>query len=103
MHRRTSTHFRSGIIAVLLALAPDPVAARSPALGAAARDALPRLQAAITAPLSDAPAGMLEYIKELTARDAENRRIAFRVGINVGDVIVGPHDVWRRRKYCGTA
>jgi len=33
-------------------------------------------------------------IKELTARDAEDRRIAFRVGMNVGDVIVGPRDVF---------
>jgi TolB-like protein/class 3 adenylate cyclase len=33
-------------------------------------------------------------VKELTAGDAEDRRIAFRVGINVGDVIVEPHDVF---------
>ena len=33
-------------------------------------------------------------IRELTAADAEERRIAFRVGINVGDVIVEPHDVF---------
>ena len=33
-------------------------------------------------------------IKELTAVDAEDRRIAFRVGINVGDVIVEPHDIF---------
>ncbi|WP_439400518.1 adenylate/guanylate cyclase domain-containing protein (plasmid) [Bradyrhizobium sp. PMVTL-01] len=33
-------------------------------------------------------------IKELTAADAENRQIAFRVGINVGDVIVEPHDIF---------
>ena len=33
-------------------------------------------------------------VKELTAADAEDRRIAFRVGINVGDVIVEPHDVF---------
>ena len=33
-------------------------------------------------------------IKELTIGDAEDRRIAFRVGINVGDVIVEPHDVF---------
>jgi TolB-like protein/class 3 adenylate cyclase len=33
-------------------------------------------------------------IKELTAADPEHRRIAFRVGINVGDVIVEPHDVF---------
>jgi TolB-like protein/class 3 adenylate cyclase len=34
------------------------------------------------------------YIKELTAADAEDMRIAFRTGINVGDVIVEPHDVF---------
>jgi TolB-like protein len=33
-------------------------------------------------------------IKELTAADAKDRQIAFRVGINVGDVIVEPHDVF---------
>jgi TolB-like protein/class 3 adenylate cyclase/tetratricopeptide (TPR) repeat protein len=33
-------------------------------------------------------------IKELTAADAEDMRIAFRVGINVGDVIVEPHDIF---------
>ena len=33
-------------------------------------------------------------VKELTAGDAEDSRIAFRVGINVGDVIVEPHDVF---------
>jgi TolB-like protein/class 3 adenylate cyclase len=33
-------------------------------------------------------------IKELTAADAEDRRISFRVGINVGDVIVEPHDIF---------
>jgi class 3 adenylate cyclase len=33
-------------------------------------------------------------IKELTVADAEDRRIAFRVGINIGDVIVEPHDVF---------
>jgi class 3 adenylate cyclase len=33
-------------------------------------------------------------IKELTTADAEDVRIAFRVGINVGDVIVEPHDVF---------
>lgn len=32
-------------------------------------------------------------VKELTA-DMEDRRIAFRVGINVGDVIVEPHDIF---------
>ena len=30
--------------------------------------------------------------KELTAADEDDKRIAFRVGINVGDVIVEPHD-----------
>jgi TolB-like protein/Flp pilus assembly protein TadD len=33
-------------------------------------------------------------IHELTAGDAEDRRIAFRVGVNIGDVIVEPHDVF---------
>ena len=33
-------------------------------------------------------------VKELTAADAHDRRIAFRVGIHVGDVIVEPHDVF---------
>jgi TolB-like protein/class 3 adenylate cyclase len=33
-------------------------------------------------------------IKEITAADGEGRRIAFRVGINVGDVIVEPHDIF---------
>ena len=33
-------------------------------------------------------------IYELTAGDAEDRRIAFRVGINIGDVIVEPHDIF---------
>lgn len=33
-------------------------------------------------------------IGELTTADAEDRRIAFRVGINVGDVIIEPHDVF---------
>ena len=34
------------------------------------------------------------HIKELTACDAEDRRIAFRVGMNVSDVIIRPHDVF---------
>jgi TolB-like protein/Flp pilus assembly protein TadD len=33
-------------------------------------------------------------IHELSAEDAEDRRILFRVGINVGDVIVEPHDIF---------
>ncbi|MEH2500281.1 TolB-like protein/class 3 adenylate cyclase/Tfp pilus assembly protein PilF [Bradyrhizobium sp. AZCC 1678] len=33
-------------------------------------------------------------IRELTNGDAENRRIAFRVGVNIGDVIVEPHDIF---------
>jgi TolB-like protein len=33
-------------------------------------------------------------IKELTTGDLENRRVAFRVGINIGDVIVEPHDIF---------
>jgi TolB-like protein/class 3 adenylate cyclase len=33
-------------------------------------------------------------IKELTAADEDDKRIAFRVGINVGDVIVEPYDIF---------
>jgi TolB-like protein len=33
-------------------------------------------------------------VHELTTRDAEDKRIAFRVGINIGDVIVEPHDIF---------
>jgi TolB-like protein/class 3 adenylate cyclase len=33
-------------------------------------------------------------INALTSADAEDERIAFRVGINVGDVIVEPHDIF---------
>jgi TolB-like protein/class 3 adenylate cyclase/Flp pilus assembly protein TadD len=33
-------------------------------------------------------------IRELTIADVEDRRIAFRVGINIGDVIVEPHDIF---------
>ena len=33
-------------------------------------------------------------IHEITIDDAENNRIAFRVGINIGDVIVEPHDIF---------
>jgi TolB-like protein len=33
-------------------------------------------------------------IKELTIDDAEDRRIALRVGVNIGDVIVEPHDIF---------
>jgi TolB-like protein/class 3 adenylate cyclase len=33
-------------------------------------------------------------IHELTVGEAEDRRIAFRVGINIGDVIVEPHDIF---------
>src|SRR4029453_5188384 len=33
-------------------------------------------------------------IKELTTGDAEERRIAFRVGVNIGDEIVEPHDIF---------
>lgn len=33
-------------------------------------------------------------IGELTIDDAEDRRIAFRVGVNIGDVIVEPHDIF---------
>lgn len=33
-------------------------------------------------------------IKELTIGDAENKRMAFRVGINISDVIVEAHDIF---------
>ncbi len=33
-------------------------------------------------------------IEELTIGDAEDRRIAFRVGVNIGDVIAEPHDIF---------
>ncbi|HLZ03506.1 MAG TPA: adenylate/guanylate cyclase domain-containing protein [Bradyrhizobium sp.] len=33
-------------------------------------------------------------IKELTTGDADDRRIAFRVGVNIGDVIVESHDIF---------
>jgi TolB-like protein/class 3 adenylate cyclase/Flp pilus assembly protein TadD len=33
-------------------------------------------------------------IRELTIGDAEHRRIAFRVGVNIGDVIVEAHDIF---------
>src|SRR6516164_8724129 len=33
-------------------------------------------------------------INDLTIGDAEDRRIAFRVGINIGDVIGEPHDIF---------
>jgi class 3 adenylate cyclase len=33
-------------------------------------------------------------IHELTVDEAEDNRIAFRVGINIGDVIVEPHDIF---------
>jgi TolB-like protein/Flp pilus assembly protein TadD len=33
-------------------------------------------------------------IRELATGDSEDRRIAFRVGINIGDVIVEPHDIF---------
>jgi class 3 adenylate cyclase len=33
-------------------------------------------------------------IHELTINDVEDRRIAFRVGINIGDVIVEPRDIF---------
>jgi TolB-like protein len=33
-------------------------------------------------------------IKELTIGDAEDRRIALRVGVNIGDVIVEPNDIF---------
>jgi TolB-like protein len=33
-------------------------------------------------------------IMQLTSGDAEDRRLTFRVGINIGDVIVEPHDIF---------
>jgi TolB-like protein/class 3 adenylate cyclase len=33
-------------------------------------------------------------VHELTIRDAEDGRLRFRVGINIGDVIVEPHDIF---------
>ncbi|RZN00646.1 adenylate/guanylate cyclase domain-containing protein [Bradyrhizobium genosp. SA-3] len=33
-------------------------------------------------------------IRELTTAEAEDRRVAFRVGVNIGDVIVEPHDIF---------
>src|SRR5580700_7561824 len=33
-------------------------------------------------------------IDHLTIGDVEDRRIAFRVGVNIGDVIVEPHDIF---------
>jgi class 3 adenylate cyclase len=33
-------------------------------------------------------------VHELTISDAEGSRVAFRIGINVGDVIVEPHDIF---------
>jgi TolB-like protein len=34
------------------------------------------------------------HIKELTISDVEDSRIAFRVGVNIGDVIVEPQDIF---------
>src|ERR1700754_4521405 len=33
-------------------------------------------------------------VKELTIGDVDDMRIAFRVGVNIGDVIVEPHDIF---------
>ena len=33
-------------------------------------------------------------VRELTTGDVEGRRIVFRVGVNIGDVIVEPHDIF---------
>jgi TolB-like protein len=35
-----------------------------------------------------------ERVHDLTIGDAEDKRLAFRVGINIGDVIVEPHDIF---------
>src|SRR3954454_20208522 len=34
------------------------------------------------------------HVHELTIGDAEDRRLRFRIGINIGDVIVEPHDIF---------
>jgi class 3 adenylate cyclase len=41
-----------------------------------------------------APVQFQSRIKELTISDEEDARIAFRAGINLGDVIVEPHDIF---------
>src|SRR5205823_4318163 len=33
-------------------------------------------------------------VKELAISEAEEARIAFRVGVNIGDVIIEPHDIF---------
>src|SRR3974390_306175 len=33
-------------------------------------------------------------VNDLTNGDAQDRRVAFRVGINIGDIIVEPHDIF---------
>jgi class 3 adenylate cyclase len=33
-------------------------------------------------------------VRELTAGEPEDRRIAFRVSVNIGDVIIEPHDIF---------
>src|SRR4029450_3948752 len=33
-------------------------------------------------------------VKELTSDEVEGKRIAFRVGVNIGDIIVEPHDIF---------
>src|SRR5450432_1855624 len=35
-----------------------------------------------------------DRIEELTIGEAADKRIAFRVGVNIGDVIVEPHDIF---------
>ena len=48
----------------------------------------------------------VEIQKELKTRNAElpeNRRMEFRIGINLGDVVEEEgQDIWRRSQYCGT-
>src|SRR5215510_3566550 len=34
------------------------------------------------------------HINEIGTGDVQDRRIAFRVGVNIGDVIVEPHDIF---------
>jgi TolB-like protein/class 3 adenylate cyclase len=35
-----------------------------------------------------------EHVHRLTIDDAEDKRVAFRVGVNIGDIIVEPHDIF---------
>jgi class 3 adenylate cyclase len=35
-----------------------------------------------------------ERVNELTIEDAQEKRIAFRVGVNIGDILVEAHDIF---------